>query len=86
MLQVYCRIELPKPTLRKNNFLFLQNRDSTENLFSARIADWQPTLITDRAYKIAAERFTQGVTGTIFKGEARVGMRIKDLVKLIKTH
>jgi hypothetical protein len=42
--------------------------------------------LSDRAYKIAAERFTQGVTGTIFKGEARVGMRIEDLVKLIETH
>jgi len=44
MLQVYCRIELPKPTLRKNNFLFLQNRDSIENLFSARIAESLRTL------------------------------------------
>jgi phosphate transport system substrate-binding protein len=42
--------------------------------------------LSDRAYKIAAERFMQGVTGIIFKGEARVGMRIEDLVKLIETH
>jgi len=42
--------------------------------------------LSDRAYKIAAKRFTQGVTGTIFKGETRVGMRIEDLVKLIEAH
>jgi len=39
MLQDYCRIELPKLTLRKNSFLFLQNRNPTGDLFSPRIAD-----------------------------------------------
>ena len=38
MLQDYCRIELPKLTLRKNSFLFLQNRNPTGDLFSPRIA------------------------------------------------
>ena len=37
-LQEYCRIDLPKPTLRKNNFLFRQNPHPTGNLFSPRIA------------------------------------------------
>ena len=42
--------------------------------------------LSDRAYRLTVERFTKGVTGTVFKGEARVGMRIEDLVKLMQPH
>jgi len=38
--------------------------------------------LPDRAYKLAEERFAKRVTGTVFAGEAKVGMKIEDLLKL----
>ncbi|MBM4278843.1 MAG: PstS family phosphate ABC transporter substrate-binding protein [Deltaproteobacteria bacterium] len=38
--------------------------------------------LPDRAYKLAEERFTRRVTGTMFGGESKVGMKIEDLLKL----
>ncbi len=38
--------------------------------------------LPDRAYKLAEERFTKRITGTLFGGEAKIGMKIEDLLKL----
>jgi phosphate transport system substrate-binding protein len=38
--------------------------------------------LPDRAYKLAEERFAKRVTGTVFAGEAKVGVKIEDLLKL----
>jgi len=38
--------------------------------------------LPDRAYQLAAERFGKRVTGSVFGGEAKIGMRIEDLLKL----
>jgi phosphate transport system substrate-binding protein len=38
--------------------------------------------LPDRAYQLANERFAKRVTGSIFGGEAKVGMKIEDLLKL----
>ena len=38
--------------------------------------------LPERAYKLAEERFTKRVVGTVFGGEAKVGMKIEDLLKL----
>ena len=38
--------------------------------------------LPDRAYKLAEERFAKRVTGTVFAGEAKVGMKIEDLLRL----
>jgi phosphate transport system substrate-binding protein len=38
--------------------------------------------LPDRAYKLAAERFSKRVTGTVFGGEAKIGMKVEDLLKL----
>ncbi len=38
--------------------------------------------LPDRAYRLAEERFAKRITGTIFAGEAKVGMKIEDLLKL----
>jgi phosphate transport system substrate-binding protein len=38
--------------------------------------------LPDRAYKLAAERFAKRVTGTVFGGEAKIGMKVEDLLKL----
>ena len=38
--------------------------------------------LPDRAYKLAEERFSRKVLGTLFAGEAKIGMRIEDLLKL----
>ncbi len=35
-----------------------------------------------KAYKLAEERFVKGKTGTVFEGEARVGVKVEDLLKL----
>jgi phosphate transport system substrate-binding protein len=40
--------------------------------------------LPDMAYKLAAERFSKRVTGTVFGGEAKVGVKIEDLLKLEK--
>lgn len=38
--------------------------------------------LPDRAYKLAEERFSKKVTGTVFGGEAKIGMKVEDLLKL----
>jgi phosphate transport system substrate-binding protein len=38
--------------------------------------------LPDKAYKLAAERFSKRVTGTVFGGEAKIGMKVEDLLKL----
>jgi phosphate transport system substrate-binding protein len=38
--------------------------------------------LPDRAYQLAAARFGKRVTGSVFGGEAKIGMRIEDLLKL----
>jgi phosphate transport system substrate-binding protein len=38
--------------------------------------------LPDRAYKLASERFAKKVTGSVFGGEAKIGMKIEDLLKL----
>jgi phosphate transport system substrate-binding protein len=38
--------------------------------------------LPDRAYKLAEERFARKVIGTVFGGEAKIGMKIEDLLKL----
>jgi phosphate transport system substrate-binding protein len=38
--------------------------------------------LPDRAYKLAEERFARKVTGTVFGGEPKIGMKIEDLLKL----
>ncbi len=38
--------------------------------------------LPDRAYKLAEERFAKRISGTVFGGEAKVGMKIEDLLKL----
>ncbi|MGQ9645103.1 MAG: PstS family phosphate ABC transporter substrate-binding protein [Thermodesulfobacteriota bacterium] len=38
--------------------------------------------LPDRAYRLAEERFAKRVTGTVFGGEAKIGMKIEDLLKL----
>lgn len=38
--------------------------------------------LPDRAYRLAEERFTRRITGTMFGGESKVGMKIEDLLKL----
>lgn len=38
--------------------------------------------LPDRAYKLAEERFARRVTGTMFGGESKVGMKVEDLLKL----
>lgn len=38
--------------------------------------------LPDRAYKLAEERFMRRITGTMFGGESKVGMKIEDLLKL----
>src|SRR4030043_2296644 len=38
--------------------------------------------LPDRAYKLAELRFAKKVTGTVFGGEAKIGMRIEDLLQL----
>ena len=42
--------------------------------------------LPDMAYELMAERFRKRVTGSVFTGEAKIGMRIEDLVKLMQTH
>src|SRR4030043_2456835 len=38
--------------------------------------------LPDRAYKLAMERFAKRMTGTVFGGEAKIGMKIDALLKL----
>lgn len=38
--------------------------------------------LPDRAYKLAEERFAKKVTGTVFGGEAKIGMTVEELLKL----
>jgi phosphate transport system substrate-binding protein len=38
--------------------------------------------LPDKAYKLASERFSKRVTGTVFGGEAKIGMKVEDLLKL----
>jgi phosphate transport system substrate-binding protein len=38
--------------------------------------------LPDKAYKLAEERFAKGKTGTVFEGEAKIGVKIEDLLKL----
>ena len=38
--------------------------------------------LPDRAYRLAEERFSRKVLGTLFGGEPKIGMRIEDLLKL----
>ena len=38
--------------------------------------------LPEKAYKLASERFSKRVTGTVFGGEAKIGMKIEDLLKL----
>ncbi len=38
--------------------------------------------LPDRAYRLGEERFAKRVSGTVFGGEAKIGMRIEDLLKL----
>ena len=38
--------------------------------------------LPDRAYRLAEERFSKKVLGTLFGGEPKIGMRIEDLLKL----
>ena len=38
--------------------------------------------LPDKAYKLAAERSSKRVTGTVFGGEAKIGMKVEDLLKL----
>ncbi len=38
--------------------------------------------LPDRAYRLAEERFSRKVLGTLFGGESKIGMRIEDLLKL----
>jgi phosphate transport system substrate-binding protein len=38
--------------------------------------------LPEKAYKLASERFGKRVTGTVFGGEAKIGMKIEDLLKL----
>jgi len=38
--------------------------------------------LPDRAYRLALDRFAKGHTGTVFGGEAKVGVKIEDLLKL----
>jgi len=38
--------------------------------------------LPDRAYNLAGERFSKRVIGSVFGGEAKVGMKIEDLLKL----
>ncbi len=38
--------------------------------------------LPDRAYRLAEERFTKGITGTVFGGEPKIGMKVEDLLKL----
>lgn len=38
--------------------------------------------LPDRAYRLAEERFSKKVTGTVFGGEAKIGIKIEDLLKL----
>jgi phosphate transport system substrate-binding protein len=38
--------------------------------------------LPDRAYSLAGDRFAKRVTGTMFGGEAKIGMRVEDLLKL----
>lgn len=38
--------------------------------------------LPERAYQLALERFSKRITGTVFGGEAKIGMKIEDLLKL----
>ncbi len=38
--------------------------------------------LPEKAYKLASERFSKRMTGTVFGGEAKIGMKIEDLLKL----
>ena len=38
--------------------------------------------LPDRAYALAVDRFAKRVTGTMFGGEAKIGMKVEDLLKL----
>jgi len=38
--------------------------------------------LPDRAYKLSELRFARKVSGTVFGGEAKIGMKIEDLLKL----
>lgn len=38
--------------------------------------------LPERAYRLAGERFAKRITGTMFGGESKVGMKIEDLLKL----
>jgi len=38
--------------------------------------------LPDKAYRLATERFTKGVTGSVFGGEAKIGLKIEDLLKI----
>ena len=42
--------------------------------------------LPEMAYELMVERFRKGVTGSVFTGEAKIGMRIENLVKLMQTH
>lgn len=38
--------------------------------------------LPDRAYKLVEERFAKLKTGTVFEGEAKIGVKVEDLLKL----
>jgi len=38
--------------------------------------------LPDRAYKLSEVRYARKVSGTVFGGEAKIGMKIEDLLKL----
>lgn len=38
--------------------------------------------LPDKVYKLAEERFAKAKTGTVFEGEAKIGVKIEDLLKL----
>jgi len=38
--------------------------------------------LPDRAYTLAGDRFAKRVSGTMFGGEAKIGMKVEDLLKL----
>jgi phosphate transport system substrate-binding protein len=38
--------------------------------------------LPERAYKLAEERFAKRMIGTVFGGEAKIGIKIEELLKL----